>query len=58
MGRRHFDRKTCADSRVPSGITEEEFAASATESLQRNKDREVLIKAVEAAPYSARRSVN
>jgi biopolymer transport protein TolR len=34
-------------------VTEEEFAARVTESLERNKDRAVLIKADEAAPYSA-----
>jgi biopolymer transport protein ExbD len=34
-------------------VTEGEFAAKVTESLERNKDRVVLIKADEAAPYSA-----
>jgi biopolymer transport protein ExbD len=34
-------------------VTEEEFAARVTESLERNKDRAVLINGDEAAPYSA-----
>jgi biopolymer transport protein ExbD len=34
-------------------VTEEEFAARVTESLERNKDRAVLLKADDAAPYSA-----
>jgi biopolymer transport protein TolR len=34
-------------------VTEEEFAARVTESFERNRDRAVLIKADEAAPYSA-----
>jgi biopolymer transport protein ExbD len=34
-------------------VREEEFAARVTESLERNKDRTVLIKADEEAPYSA-----
>jgi biopolymer transport protein ExbD len=34
-------------------VTEEEFAARVTESLESNKDKAVLLMADEAAPYSA-----
>ena len=34
-------------------VTDEEFAGRVTESLERNKDWTILIKADEAAPYSA-----